>query len=348
MNLTAQEKERRNTMILGTVFTVLTAIMLILMMLVLRNLIIPTDQPDVQYAQIPELVGMNIAEAKQKLDELGISYRIVPGLTKTPNVVEKIEYAGKTEDGKILVELGTRIKLYANEVDASKIIYLTFDDGPIVNYDNSMQVTNTTGKLLEILDKHKVKASFFLVGYQMIKEDRSKFVNDIYDGGHLIACHTFSHDLNDIYSHPSAFMDDVHLFEEKLENILGKEKYDSIPKCIRFPGGSSTNGRLTKAKALEYIAEARADGYRVYDWTALTNDADNRYRLDGESDKDYFIRSMMSGIESSAKSGKPIILLMHDKKATTDCLDELLEYLIDKGYYFDTLVNCPEYTFAEN
>ena len=42
-----------------------------------------------------------------------------------------------------------------------------------------------------------------------------------------------------------------------------------------------------------------------------------------------------------------LILLMHDKKEMTDVLPNILDHLIEEGYYFDTLENCPEYTTAE-
>ena len=222
-------------------------------------------------------------------------------------------------------------------------VYLTFDDGPMVNYSDSAltDIYYTTEELLAVLDEYNVKATFFLAGYQMVKSDRKHFVNDIYDRGHLIACHTYSHELTYIYNSVDNFLVDVEKFETALIEILGEEKFNSFGKYIRFPGGSSTNGRIDKAEAREYIAKIREIGYRIFDWTALTGDAE------GKSSTDEFISYMQKGLEAAKENGDPIILLMHDKYTTSEALPDILDYLIGEGYYFDTLDNCPEYTFAE-
>ena len=99
---------------------------------------------------------------------------------------------------------------------------------------------------------------------------------------------------------------------------------------------------------MEFITAVRESGYKIYDWTLLINDADDRERLEGESDRDYYFRSLKNGLEAKKDSGKPLILLMHDTYSTKNVLSELLDYLISEGFYFDTIDNCSEYTFVEN
>ena len=263
--------------------------------------------------------------------------------------IKKNYHAFLNENSKIYIEVGTSVKLYANEIESNKIIYLTFDDGPIVNYsDKALEnVYHNTGEILDILDQYGIKATFFLVGEQMVKSDRAHFVTDVYQRGHLVACHSFSHNFNTIYNSTLDFLSDVKVFENELKNILGDDIYASLDKYIRFPGGTN-NSYINKQQRIDFINLMRENGYKLYDWTLLTNDADDRYRLEGESDKDYYIRSLKEGLETNKDSGKPLILLMHDKNSTKNTLSEILNYLVSEGYYFDTIDNCPEYTFVEN
>jgi peptidoglycan-N-acetylglucosamine deacetylase len=63
-----------------------------------------------------------------------------------------------------------------------KVAYLTFDDGP------SRGATDT---VLDILDRHQAKATFFLIG---AKAKRShEMVRTLVAGGHRIGNHTFTH-----------------------------------------------------------------------------------------------------------------------------------------------------------
>ncbi|MEQ8189649.1 MAG: polysaccharide deacetylase family protein [Candidatus Eremiobacterota bacterium] len=63
-----------------------------------------------------------------------------------------------------------------------KTVALTFDDGPHLKY---------TSLLLDILKRHHVKATFFVVG--SMAEKYPDLLKDIYEDGHLIANHTYHH-----------------------------------------------------------------------------------------------------------------------------------------------------------
>jgi peptidoglycan/xylan/chitin deacetylase (PgdA/CDA1 family) len=60
-------------------------------------------------------------------------------------------------------------------------IVLTFDDGP----------TQNSAKLLDVLNEHKVKATFCYIGKNIIKNPQ--IVKKAYAEGHTIANHTYSH-----------------------------------------------------------------------------------------------------------------------------------------------------------
>ncbi|MBI4534507.1 MAG: polysaccharide deacetylase family protein [Candidatus Melainabacteria bacterium] len=63
-------------------------------------------------------------------------------------------------------------------------VYLTFDDGPC---------PHTTPWLLEMLSEQKVKATFFLIGSQVVRHEH--LVEKIASLGHLIGNHSFHHPL---------------------------------------------------------------------------------------------------------------------------------------------------------
>ncbi|MEL7531212.1 MAG: polysaccharide deacetylase family protein [Bacteroidota bacterium] len=63
-----------------------------------------------------------------------------------------------------------------------KIVALTFDDGP-----NAKR----TPPLLDLLAKHEVKASFFMLGLQIEREP--EIAKRVFEAGHLIGNHTYDH-----------------------------------------------------------------------------------------------------------------------------------------------------------
>lgn len=67
-------------------------------------------------------------------------------------------------------------------INEKKKIALTFDDGPSAAY---------TGTLLDGLKERNVKATFFLIGENA--EENPELVKRIYEEGHLIGNHTYSH-----------------------------------------------------------------------------------------------------------------------------------------------------------
>ena len=289
------------------------------------------DTSSPQYIELSIVEGANLADTKVKLDSADISYEIVPTSSKTPNKVEKIEYIGKEENGKIFVEVGTSVKLHANEVGMDKIIYLTFDDGP--TRDNTLNILDT-------LDSYGIKATFFVQG-KNVKNYPDRIVATV-QRGHLVGCHSYSHEIGEIYQDVSSFLDEIEEYEKVVKEALGESVFASMNKVIRFPGGTTTNSMLSRDEAKQFIASVRASGYAVYDWIILTGDAQ------GNSTAQEFIDSLKEGLEENNEANKPLIALLHDKWSTNESLSEILDYLVNEGYYFDTIDNCPEYTFAEN
>ena len=322
--------KNKNTLILLSILTASLIVLLLLLAAVINNVILPAFQPKTHWVELPIYENMSLTQAKNALDTLGVSYEIKPTNSKIANRIEKFEYVGKTEDGKKLIDTNNKVLLYANEKSKAEVVYLTFDDGP---------TRDNTYEILDKLQNYGIKASFFVEGADVDRYPER--METTFARGHVIACHSYSHQLDVIYSSTDEFIKEVRKYEQAMIDAIGEENFASIKKIIRFPGGTN-NAKLNKEKALEYIAKVREIGYNVYDWTVLTGDAE------GASDAATFISNLSSGLEKAKSRGLDLIILMHDKWSTNEALNDILDYLISEGYYFDTIDNCPEYTFFEN
>lgn len=192
-----------------------------------------------------------------------------------------------------------------------KIAYLTFDDGPSVK---------ATPMILDILKKHDVKATFFVVG-KMININ-PEILKRTYDEGHKIGNHSYNHDYKYLYKNAKNFMDDIYKTEDLIKSIVG-EKFDS--KVIRFPGGSFEKWKNPMKEA------AVNAGYVYFDWNALNGDAEGTQFSESH---------LLNRLKSTAGSQKKIIILMHDtdaKMTTATSLEDSIKYLKSQGYEFDVL-----------
>jgi len=89
-----------------------------------------------------------------------------------------------------------------------KVVYLTFDDGP---------VPEVTPGILEILRKKDVKATFFCVGHNVMKYP--DVFEQVRQDGHGVGNHTFHH-LNGWKTPPAAYYEDVKRCEEYFQTNL--------------------------------------------------------------------------------------------------------------------------------
>lgn len=326
---------KNETIKLSVVLAFCLLVLVVLIVMVAKSFTTtPATTPDEpQYIELPNITeGMNLYKAKDLLDNADIRYEIISTDSQTPNRVEKIEYIGKEENGKIVLDVGTTVKIYSNEVSKDKVVYLTFDDGP---------TRDNTYDIVVKLQEYGIKASFFVEGRDVERyPDR---MEGIFNRGHVIACHSHTHEYANIYSSTSAFITEVEQYEAALIEALGEENFAKIKKILRFPGGTNNSYLETQEEALAYISAVRALGYTVYDWTALTGDAELENR-----NPQNLISYLDSSLTKAKNKGLDLIILMHDNVYSNEALDAILSYLVSEGYYFDTIDNCPEYTFVEN
>ena len=210
------------------------------------------------------------------------------------------------------VEKGVK-DYYFNEdgsYDPSKkrpMIALTFDDGP----------GEYTSKLLDILSKYNVKATFFTVGSghpDLLKAEA--------DAGHSIGIHSATHDYSKIYASEDAFFADLRKQQDTIENATGIRT-----TLVRFPGGSSNT--VSKSYCSGIMTKLTKDltdmGYQYFDWNVTSGDA-------GETTStSVVVQNVISGIQQHDVS----IVLQHDIKGfSVNAVEQIIQWGLAHGYTF--------------
>ena len=105
------------------------------------------------------------------------------------------------------------------------------------------QAEEATRPILDLLDRYQTKASFFVVGE--VAEQNPHLIQSIYEGGHEIGCHSFSHKL--VWNlDESLFRAELERFHSVMEDILGQVKI----KGFRAPCFSIDNRNIWALKVL--------------------------------------------------------------------------------------------------
>ena len=138
-------------------------------------------------------------------------------------------------------------RTFAGLPRGTRQIALTYDDGPNDPY---------TLQLLEILNKHDVHATFFLIGKHL--KLRPTLARDIMKEGHAIGNHTFSHP-NLIFASARQTRDELELCSQVLKDALGTELFLFRPP---FGGRRPETLHIARSLGLQTIM------WRVtgYDW----------------------------------------------------------------------------------
>ena len=185
-----------------------------------------------------------------------------------------------------------------------KKIYLTFDCG----YENG-----NTENILAALKKHKVKATFFVVGHFL--ESSPDLVKKMVEEGHTVGNHTYHHPDMSAISDMTSFSKEIKDVEEKYKEITGEE----MTKYYRPPQGKYSTENLEMAKEL---------GYHTFFWSLAYVDW---YENDQPTKEEAFDK-LLSRIHPGA-----IVLLHNTSKTNGAILDELLTKWEEMGYTFGTL-----------
>jgi len=180
-----------------------------------------------------------------------------------------------------------------------KEIALTFDDGPHTDF---------TPKILEILKKYHVKATFFVVG-EMAERNPDLIKDEIADGN-SVGNHTYHH--VNLTRLPIEYVaTEIKACGEVLKSITGK-----APHLFRPPGGDYDKDVAIAAHSLNYT-------------TVLWTDDPGDYASPGDS-------TITSRLMSRVNNGG--IILIHDGvQQTVDILPDIIQRLKAQGYKFVTI-----------
>lgn len=177
-----------------------------------------------------------------------------------------------------------------------KIVALTFDDGPSAK---------VTPKLLDLLDKYDVKATFFVVG-DFVEENPDVLKEEV-ERGHTIGLHTLHHNYNWVKDAQGAVRN-LQDEEDMVYEIAGVRPY-----LFRPPGGIM-NSTLLKTLGRPAI---------IWD----VDPQDWKYK-----DADHVYNEVMNQVTSGD------IVLSHDLyESTYQAYTRIIPALKEKGYRFVTV-----------
>ena len=209
-----------------------------------------------------------------------------------------------TEEGKENIQ-----KIYSSQ---TKRAFLTFDYGP----------SSQTEKILDILKQYNIKATFFVLGSRV--EAMPQVVSRIYEEGHFIANHEYSHVYEQIYTSPQTVLDEFNSCNDAVKKAINEPEYNS--HLFRFPGG------LAGGKYEEIKKQARdlliSNNIVNVDWNCLIGDAEKSNATS---------EFLMQRLQETSQNKNSIVVLMHDAQAktiTTETLPQIIEYLQQQGYEF--------------
>jgi peptidoglycan-N-acetylglucosamine deacetylase len=158
-------------------------------------------------------------------------------------------------------------------------IALTFDDGP-----NDPD----TYRLLEVLAKHGVRATFFMIG--RVGKQRPEIARAVAAAGHLIGNHTMTHPLL-LIRPPRVVRQELHDCNAALEDALG-----ALVRWFRPPHGGRRPDVLRAADELGLTPVLwNAMGY---DWKPTTADAVER--------------NILRSFRRNVRAGSATNALLHD------------------------------------
>jgi peptidoglycan/xylan/chitin deacetylase (PgdA/CDA1 family) len=185
-----------------------------------------------------------------------------------------------------------------------KVVYLTFDDGP----------TATTTTLLDLLARHRAKATFFALGNNVVERPRTaaRAVRE----GHAVENHS--------WSHPRLTGLDWAAFYRQISktNTAIKAATNDAPECLRAPYGAYDGGTLLRADRF---------GLRMIQWSVDSRD----WSRPGAK---AIVRNVLSNVRNGS------IVLLHDgggnRQQTIDAVRILLPELRERGYVMRALPQC--------
>ncbi|WP_446897600.1 polysaccharide deacetylase family sporulation protein PdaB [Clostridium sp. LBM24168] len=199
----------------------------------------------------------------------------------------------------VFITGGRELPIYHVNTDEKKIA---------ITFDVSLGNEEHTQEILEILDKYKIKATFFVVGDWVDKYP--DMLKKLSEKGHEIGNHSNRHPNMTMLSTDKA-LEDININEAKIRRTTGNGT-----KLFRCPAGAYNNSVINTVKNA---------GYYCIQW-----DVDSVDWMEKGSDVEY------KRIIKNTKSGS--ILLFHNSaRYTPGNLPKIIEKLQSQGYKFVTV-----------
>ena len=194
-------------------------------------------------------------------------------------------------------------------ISGTKIVFLTFDDGP----------WDATDELLDILARHDAKVTFF------VTNNHPEYINCIgraFREGHTVAVHTLTHDFDKVYASSENYWSDFEAMNDIIEEQTGGYRSN----IFRFPGGSSnTISSFNPGIMTRLTQEAAQKGLDYFDWNVDCGDGG------GLNDTPQLTQNIINGISNTDIS----VVLCHDSHtATVRAIEDVLIWGEQNGYVF--------------
>lgn len=194
-------------------------------------------------------------------------------------------------------------------------IILTFDDGPDPEF---------TPKILNILEREKVPATFFIVGLNA--ESNIPLLQRIYKDGYEIGNHTFTHN-NVARMKPERAELEMKTTRTLIECITGRS-------TILFRAPYNADSEPQTYEEIEPLARSKKDNYISVGESIDPNDWDEKMNAD----------SIVKRTIRFAEENNASIILLHDaggktRQPTVDALPRIIEYFKKRGCKFTTVAD---------
>jgi peptidoglycan/xylan/chitin deacetylase (PgdA/CDA1 family) len=189
----------------------------------------------------------------------------------------------------------------------SRLLALTYDDGPNDPY---------TWRMLEVLERHGVKATFFLIGQYV--QQKPEIARAVVAAGHAIGSHTWSHP-NLIFEQVTELRRQLVQTQQAILDATGVETRIFRPP---FGGRRPATLRTVRAFGLQTVMW----NVTCYDWKAQSAD------------------DIVTHAEGQIRGGD--VILLHDgshvrmgidRSRSVEATDRILNRYLSEGFEFVTI-----------
>ena len=198
--------------------------------------------------------------------------------------------------------LGANLTTLPSHGNENGLVALTFDDGPD---------PDVTPLVLDLLDRHSAKASFFCIGQRAVAYP--EIVQDIVRRGHSVENHSYRHPNTFALYLPASLTREIDKAQLAIESVSGqKPRFFRAPMGLRSPLLDPVLARL----ALRYVSWTR----RGLDFVCRRPATVLRRLTHGLAGGDVIL--LHDGSSAKTRNGNPVVLVV---------LPLLLEQLVHRG-----------------